>query len=556
MSLHALFIGINDYKSDLSISNLRYAQSDARELYGLFRNGLGHNPQNIHILDAPNNTQAMDKLRGIGSGMRSGDSFLFFFSGHGHQIRGDQYLLMPSAVRADILADRRSIDVLSLKDMIEETQGWPNVQSVFLLDACRTDLRKPKGAKDSETADPNYSPQTQAALIGAVSRSPVGSYGNYGGQATDADSGGFNGKATSPPAIAVYGSNAGQICIELETLQSGLSTRSIADWIREGVTTGKPRVLGKCAEPEINHHMAQNAHVFARGNPDALAQKIWVNAETEVVLYKPELRRDERPTLQLKELLADFERQLSDGQLQAPLMDCCQSTLARLGQAGLPKLSLDAHTARLEAAIVAAKEAQDADDEAFEQVQKEKTYAACMAYFANFPNGSYRQLVSFLKIYIEDRAFQDAKLSGTALAYESYLRDYPQSSHEGEALQLASCSTVNGPVNRAIRDSTGVSAFDRNTKFGDEKSPSKLNFRDSWGIYLRDLCGHTFLMFFFFTFLFTALCKGLEKIFGSLPILNEVFWPIEVLLGVVALWFGHGITVEKLELGRQQAEKH
>ena len=331
MSLHALFIGINDYKSDLSISNLRYAQSDARELYGLFRNGLGHNPQNIHILDAPNNTQAMDKLRGIGAGMRSGDSFLFFFSGHGHQMGSDQLLLMPSAVRADILAGRRSIDVLSLKDMIEETQGWPNVQSVFLLDACRTDLRKPKGAKDSEAADPNYSPQTQAALIGAVSRSPVGGYGNYGGQANDADNGSSSSKASSPPAIAVYGSNAGQICIELETLQSGLSTRSIADWIREGVNTGKPRVLGKCAEPEINHHMAQNAHAFAHGNPDALAQKIWVNAETEVVLYRPNLQPSAPVQVsQLDRLKNDFARHLQNKAFDEPSTACARHVLSQL----------------------------------------------------------------------------------------------------------------------------------------------------------------------------------------------------------------------------------
>ena len=290
MPLHALFIGINQYEADRDIPQLRYAHKDARLLYALFSEALGHDAANIHLLDVPNSVDAFKQLKAIGKRVRSGDSFLFFFSGHGHQFGNDQLLLLPQADLKDILAGRRTgVDVLSLRDMVDETNTWPNVQSMFLLDACRTDLGKlnPAGSKSSANASapPDYSPRTLAELMGVGSRSPLGGYSNidsYGSQASDSRT-----ALRSPPAILGYGCNAGQMCFELERAGNGSTTHTVASWLRDGIKNNQPRVFGKQTEQELNHRMQRHAQEHAPDIAQARAQQIWITATTEVVLYKP-----------------------------------------------------------------------------------------------------------------------------------------------------------------------------------------------------------------------------------------------------------------------------
>lgn len=290
MPLHALFIGINQYEADRDIPQLRYAHKDARLLYTLFSEVLGHDAANIHLLDVPNSVDAFKQLKAIGKRVRSGDSFLFFFSGHGHQFGNDQLLLLPQADLKDILAGRRTgVDVLSLRDMVDETSTWPNVQSMFLLDACRTDLGKlsPAGSKSSAnvSAPPDYSPSTLAELMGVGSRSPVGGYSSYdshGSQASDSST-----ALRSPPAILGYGCNAGQMCFELERAGNGSTTHTVASWLRDGIKNNQPRVFGKQTEQELNHRMQRHAQEHAPDIAQAREQQIWITATTEVVLYKP-----------------------------------------------------------------------------------------------------------------------------------------------------------------------------------------------------------------------------------------------------------------------------
>ena len=286
MPLHALFIGINQYPQDPSIAELQYAKRDASELHALFRHGLGHDENNIHLLEEPSAMASLAKLREIGAKVRANDTFLFFFAGHGHQAGQDQLLLMPGAIRQDLLEGEVGVDVLSLQQMVRATQRWPQVQSVFMLDACRTDLHKTDaatGSRDSDTQ--SFSPQVQAVLAGITGRFT-------GGYASEETQNNQNytpqtQKANSPPALVLNGCQDGQQCYELKHLKRGQLSYNFGSWIQEGKKAGKPRVLGRRAEIEINALIAKNASQAAQGNQAAKVQQVWLSADTEVVLYVP-----------------------------------------------------------------------------------------------------------------------------------------------------------------------------------------------------------------------------------------------------------------------------
>ena len=113
--------------------------------------------------------------------------------------------------------------------------------------------------------------------------------------------------------------------------------------------------------------LGQKTAELSRLHGQANAQTPWINDQAaEVAVYVPPVRVSAPPARpppppepqpvnnQLANLLNDFERQLQAGQLQAPMLDCCQSTLARLEHVGLQQAAISIYSKRLEDAMKAA----------------------------------------------------------------------------------------------------------------------------------------------------------------------------------------------------------
>lgn len=85
---------------------------------------------------------------------RRGGVGLFYFSGHGTQIDGENYLL-PVGEQFASLEDvkRRSVTALAVVDAMASAHSDLNI---FILDACRNNPIDPNGAKGLSRIDPMH----------------------------------------------------------------------------------------------------------------------------------------------------------------------------------------------------------------------------------------------------------------------------------------------------------------------------------------------------------------------------------------------------------------
>ena len=82
MTHHALIIGIDKFGLDRNVRPLRYAEADAHATHQVFQQVLGYG-ENAHLLLQPNLSMARRALHAVGEQVRAGDTFVFYFAGHG-----------------------------------------------------------------------------------------------------------------------------------------------------------------------------------------------------------------------------------------------------------------------------------------------------------------------------------------------------------------------------------------------------------------------------------------------------------------------------------------
>ena len=133
-----LCVGVNRYVEP-GINDLDYAEADATEVYGFFQHRARYDAA-LHLA-APDPGEVLDSAREMVAKLAPGDLFVFFFSGHGYEFLGRHLLLCPKARLNRLQFFQETVPVDLLK---EETQK-AGVDRVFVLDACRKDLRKDKG---------------------------------------------------------------------------------------------------------------------------------------------------------------------------------------------------------------------------------------------------------------------------------------------------------------------------------------------------------------------------------------------------------------------------
>jgi uncharacterized caspase-like protein len=88
MTHHALIIGIDTF-AKRNVHPLRYAAADARATHQVFQQVLGYG-DNAHLLLQPNLSQARWALDAVGERVQAGDTFVFYFAGHGAKHQKEQ----------------------------------------------------------------------------------------------------------------------------------------------------------------------------------------------------------------------------------------------------------------------------------------------------------------------------------------------------------------------------------------------------------------------------------------------------------------------------------
>ncbi len=139
----ALFVGVNNYR-DKKINNLSCAVNDAAVTCQEFKN---KGFETTLLTD--NEVSAIgvrEKVKEICEGLKSGDIFVFYFSGHGHEAADNHYLLCPGTLNDTLDIDGGG-DALSLAVVrrVSEKCNEAGIRRLFILDCCRNNIRA--GAK-------------------------------------------------------------------------------------------------------------------------------------------------------------------------------------------------------------------------------------------------------------------------------------------------------------------------------------------------------------------------------------------------------------------------
>jgi hypothetical protein len=139
MAHYAFFVGVNRYQ-DEAIRPLKCAERDARDLCALFDLKLGFE---AHYLEERKGEDIEDRIERLSQRLQPGDTFLFYFAGHGKEHSADQLFLLPGVKRAALNGNgtvrNGVLSYRSLRD-ITETPAWRGVKRIFMFDACRSPL--------------------------------------------------------------------------------------------------------------------------------------------------------------------------------------------------------------------------------------------------------------------------------------------------------------------------------------------------------------------------------------------------------------------------------
>jgi iron(II)-dependent oxidoreductase len=139
----AVLVGIDAYQNP-GLGKLKYAAQDVRLLYQVLTDpASGAFPEkNVRLMvpgrgggDEPTRENILARCRFWLGQAREADTVLFYFSGHGKEAAGEQYLLALNT-NPDMLEDTAVL----LRRVVELLEASKAARRVLILDACRTDV--------------------------------------------------------------------------------------------------------------------------------------------------------------------------------------------------------------------------------------------------------------------------------------------------------------------------------------------------------------------------------------------------------------------------------
>ena len=144
MKRWGIIIGINAY-DDSNINSLRYASADASAIYEVLTHPQtgGFKKEQLHLLTSdsgnpPTRNNILESLALLNRMIRTGDTVVFHFSGHGLTQNGTNYLL-PADTRVNIPTET-AIPLSKVYAAIQNAR-----QRIIFLDACHSGQRRDKG---------------------------------------------------------------------------------------------------------------------------------------------------------------------------------------------------------------------------------------------------------------------------------------------------------------------------------------------------------------------------------------------------------------------------
>ena len=144
MKRWGIIIGINTY-DDPNINSLRYASADASAIYDVLTHPQtgGFKKEQLHLLTSnsanpPTRNNILESLALLNRMIRTGDTVVFHFSGHGLTQNGINYLL-PADARVNIPTET-AIPLSRVYAAIQNAK-----RQIIFLDACHSGQRRDKG---------------------------------------------------------------------------------------------------------------------------------------------------------------------------------------------------------------------------------------------------------------------------------------------------------------------------------------------------------------------------------------------------------------------------
>ena len=234
MKRRALFVGVDEY-DDPQIRNLRFSRIDAHSLNDLFAD-VGYD---VKYLPNPTKAEVLAAVRERTVGLAAGDSFFFYFAGHGFTQGGHDLLFCRDDVYEDLRFDDAGLKFEKLRQRTETGSGYDRV---FVLDACRSDFLT--GTRGAATYARDLAPAKN--LVKDV--------------------------ATKTGSLAVLRScSPYQYALEIESRQHGLFTCALIDVMRtarrEGTRLAFDESFGDAVAKTMTA-IARNAHLTAEQTPD------------------------------------------------------------------------------------------------------------------------------------------------------------------------------------------------------------------------------------------------------------------------------------------------
>lgn len=360
MAEYALFVGVNEYPRDLSMPPLRYAEVDATELWSTFKHLLGYGERAV-LLRAPHALTVLETFDEFGKRVRSGDTFVFYFAGHGFQLGGDQYLLMPNANLGKLKrGDVNNNDVLSLRSLLDDVASWKGqAQALCLLDACRT-VADTHGAR----ADQRLEANVQGVLSALACEPTVEMNSRDVLISRQQDKGAQTATAGTPlrPIIMNACPDGGQAYEIGGSVRRGVFSLALQQHAETHVKDRRPWVLTAQSVEEL-------AQLMQQGLPEQFRDRVqrpWLSRDaTSVKLWWP--ANDVSPT-----------HPASTKSVQAGLHEL-DDQLWRLAQLQAPMLGAPAYESYLRTASSVAKHV----NEAIEAIAALKTVSASAAFSKN-----------------------------------------------------------------------------------------------------------------------------------------------------------------------------
>ncbi|MDP1613795.1 MAG: SUMF1/EgtB/PvdO family nonheme iron enzyme [Sulfuritalea sp.] len=155
----ALVVGVDSYRN---VGVLKNARADARAMAQALK-GVGYT---VSLHEDPGQLALRDALRVFRGSIQGGDEVVVFFSGHGVQIAGVNYLL-PADVRGED-PEQVKDDGLPLWKMLHDIKQRKPVLTLAIVDACRDNPFEQKGKAFGERGLTGVSAATGQMVIFAA----------------------------------------------------------------------------------------------------------------------------------------------------------------------------------------------------------------------------------------------------------------------------------------------------------------------------------------------------------------------------------------------------